>query len=112
SSSETRIGSSCTYYEECFVTKMKRALEEARVIVVNHALFFADLAVKMAADGRGFAGAGALPPYDAVIFDEAHELETAATDFFGVRLSGARIHALVRDADRAFASAGQGTDGT
>jgi ATP-dependent DNA helicase DinG len=106
SSSETRIGAGCTYYDACFVTKMKRDLEEARVVVVNHHLFFADLAVKMAADSRGYAGAGALPPYDAVIFDEAHELETIATDFFGVRVSAARVHALLRDADRAFVAAG------
>lgn len=106
SSSETRIGASCTYYDDCFVTKMKRDLEEARVIVVNHALFFADLAVKIAAAERGFAGAGALPPYDAVIFDEAHELESSATDFFGVRLTRARVEALLRDADRAFVGAG------
>ena len=85
--------------------EMKRDLEEARLLVVNHALFFADLAVKMAASGRGFAAAGALPPYDAVIFDEAHELEAAATDFFGVRISGARVEALARDADRAFVAA-------
>src|SRR6185437_6757677 len=91
SSSETRIGQGCSYFEKCFVTRMKRDLDEARLIVVNHALFFADLAVKAAASGRGFAAAGALPPYDAVIFDEAHELEAAATDFFGVRLSGARV---------------------
>ena len=106
SSSETRIGQSCSYYEACFVTRMKRDLEAARVVVVNHALFFADLAVKVAATERGFAGAGALPPYDAVIFDEAHELESAATDFFGVRISRARVEALLRDADRAFVSAG------
>jgi ATP-dependent DNA helicase DinG len=106
SSSETRIGQGCAYYEECFVTKMKRDLDEARVLVVNHALFFADLAVKMAASDRGFAGAGALPPYDAVIFDEAHELEAAATDFFGVRVSRARVEALARDADRTFVAAG------
>jgi ATP-dependent DNA helicase DinG len=106
SSSETRIGQGCAHYEACFVTRMKRDLEEARLIVVNHALFFADLAVKMAASERGFAGAGALPPYDAVIFDEAHELEAVATDFFGVRFSGARVEALARDADRAFVAAG------
>jgi ATP-dependent DNA helicase DinG len=106
SSSETRIGAGCTYYDACFVTRMKRGLEEARVIVVNHALFFADLSVKLAAAERGFAGAGALPPYDAVIFDEAHELESAATDFFGVRVSRARVEALVRDADRAFVASG------
>ena len=106
SSSDTRIGQSCAYYDDCFVTKMKRDLEQARVIVVNHALFFADLAVKISAAERGFAGAGALPSYDAVIFDEAHELESAATDFFGVRVSGARIEALARDADRTFVAAG------
>jgi ATP-dependent DNA helicase DinG len=106
SSSETRIGASCAYFDECFVSRMKRDLDEARLLIVNHALFFADLAVKIAAAERGFAGAGALPAYDAVIFDEAHELESAATDFFGVRISGARVAALLRDADRAFVSAG------
>ncbi|MFT3770947.1 MAG: ATP-dependent DNA helicase [Minicystis sp.] len=106
SSSETRVGQNCEFYERCFVTRMKRDLEEARLIVVNHHLFFADLAVKMAAEGRGFGGAGALPPYDAVIFDEAHELESVATDFFGVRLSRARLDALLRDADKAFVAAG------
>src|SRR6185295_11354753 len=106
SSSETRIGSSCTYYDDCFVTKMRRELEQARVIVVNHHLFFADLSVKLAAERRGFQGGGALPPYDAVIFDEAHELEDIATDFFGVRISGARVEAMLRDADRAFVASG------
>jgi len=106
SSSETRIGSSCSYYDDCFVTRMKRDLERARLIVVNHHLFFADLAVKLAAAQRGFAGAGALPPYDAVIFDEAHELEAIATDFFGVRVSRARLESMLRDATRAFVSAG------
>lgn len=108
SSSETRIGSSCSYYERCFVTRMKREAEEARLLVVNHHLFFADLAVKMAAARRGFSGAGALPPYDAVVFDEAHQLEDIATGFFGVRLSRARIDAILRDADRSFLAAGLG----
>jgi ATP-dependent DNA helicase DinG len=106
SSSETRIGQGCEYHAECFVTRMRRDMEQARVVVVNHALFFADLAVKIAAEKRGFAVAGALPPYDAVIFDEAHELEHVATDFFGVRVSGARIESMLRDADRAFVAAG------
>ena len=104
SSSETRIGSSCAYYEKCFVTRMKREAEEAQVIVVNHHLFFADLALKL---GRsGVPGAGALPPYDAVIFDEAHELEDVATEFFGTRISGTRVDSMLRDADRAFVAAG------
>src|SRR5262245_7082524 len=106
SSSDTRIGASCAYFNECFVTRMKREMEQARIIVVNHHLFFADLAVKMAASRRGFAGAGALPPYDAVIFDEAHELEDIATDFFGTRISKARVETMLRDADRSFVASG------
>jgi ATP-dependent DNA helicase DinG len=104
SSSETRIGSSCTFFERCFVTRMKRDAEQARVMVVNHHLFFADLALKL---GRGgVPGAGALPPYDAVIFDEAHELEDIATEFFGTRISRTRVESLLRDADRAFIANG------
>lgn len=104
SSSETRIGSSCTYYERCYVTRMKREAEAARIVVVNHHLFFADLALKV---GRGdVPGAGALPPYDAVIFDEAHELEEIATDFFGTRVTGTRIDTMLRDAERAFIASG------
>lgn len=106
SSSETRVGASCAYFEDCFVTKMKRDMERAQIVVVNHHLFFADLAVKSAARERGFAGAGALPPYDAVIFDEAHELEAIATDFFGVRVSRARVESMLRDTDRAFVAGG------
>ena len=106
SSSDTRIGASCDYYEACFVTRMKRDAERARIVVVNHHLFFGDLAVRSAAKARGFASAGALPPYDAVIFDEAHELEDVATSFFGVRLSRLRVDAMLRDADRAFLAHG------
>lgn len=104
SSSETRIGSNCQFYERCYVTRMKREAEAARIVVVNHHLFFADLALKI---GRGdIPGAGALPPYDAVIFDEAHELEDIATDFFGTRVTGTRIETMLRDADRAFMATG------
>jgi ATP-dependent DNA helicase DinG len=106
SSSETRIGSSCKHYEECFVTKVKREAERARIVIVNHHLFFADLAVKLAAERRGFGGAGVLPAYEAVVFDEAHEIEDAATMFFGVRVSGSRFEAMSRDADKAFIAAG------
>lgn len=106
SSSETRIGASCTYFDACFVTRMKRDMERARLLIVNHHLFFADLAVKTAAAKRGWGGAGVLPPYDAVIFDEAHQLEDIATEFFGTRLSRTRMDTMLRDADRAFVAAG------
>jgi len=96
SGSDTRIGARCRHYEECFVTRMKRAAEEAQLVVVNHHLFFADLAVR-----GSHAGAAVLPEYDAVVFDEAHQLEDVATEFFGVRVSSARLETLVRDAQRA-----------
>ncbi len=97
SSTETRIGAGCTYYDECFVTRMRREAEQAQVVVVNHHLFFADLALRTGKNG-GFGGA--IPAYDAVIFDEAHQIESVATDFFGVRISSARLDSLVRDARR------------
>jgi ATP-dependent DNA helicase DinG len=93
SSSETRIGQSCRFHSECFVTRMKRAAEAARLVVVNHHLFFADLALRGAHPGR------VIPDYDAVIFDEAHQLEDVATTFFGVRVSEARITRLLRELD-------------
>jgi ATP-dependent DNA helicase DinG len=91
SSSDTRLGQSCQYYSECFVTRMKRSAEAASIVVVNHHLFFADLALRGAHPGR------VIPDYDAVIFDEAHQLEDVATTFFGVRVSEARITRLLRE---------------
>ena len=102
SSTETRIGAGCKYYDECFVTRMRREAEQANVVVVNHHLFFADLALRTGkAGGIGFA----IPSYDAVIFDEAHQIESVATDFFGVRISTARIDSLLRDARRGVTAA-------
>jgi ATP-dependent DNA helicase DinG len=98
SSSETRIGSGCEYFEQCFVSRMRREAEEAQIVIVNHHLFLADLALREAA-----RGASVLPAYDAVVFDEAHALEDIATDFFGVRISSARVESLVRDAERTLA---------
>ncbi len=97
SSTDTRVGAGCKYYDECFVTRMRRQAEEAQVVVVNHHLFFADLALRTGKAG-GFGGA--IPTYDAVIFDEAHQIESVATDFFGVKISTARLDSLVRDARR------------
>jgi ATP-dependent DNA helicase DinG len=96
SSSDTRIGSSCTHHEDCFVTRMKREAAAARLVIVNHHLFFADLALRGPHPGR------VLPDYEAVIFDEAHHLEDIATQFFSVRVSSSKLEALVRDAENAF----------
>lgn len=95
SGSDTRIGARCEHYDDCFVTHVRRRAEGAQLVVVNHHLFFADLALR----DTGFASV--LPDYDAVIFDEAHQLEDTATLFFGSRLSTAMIERLVRDARHA-----------
>jgi len=98
SGSDTRIGARCEHYDECFVTRVRRRAEGAQLIVVNHHLFFADLALR----DTGFASV--LPDYDAVIFDEAHQIEDTATLFFGSRLSTAMLERLARDARAALRS--------
>jgi len=96
SSTDTRIGVECKYYDVCHVTRMRREAERANLVVVSHHLFLADLALR--AGPRGDY-ASAIPPYDAVVFDEAQRLEGIATDFFGVRVTSARVDALLRDAE-------------
>lgn len=102
SGTDTRIGARCTYYDRCFVTRMRARAEAADVVIVNHHLFFADLAL------RGSHPGSAIPDYDAVIFDEAHLIEDVATDFFGVSVSTTRLALLVRDAQRVLAAVGLG----
>jgi ATP-dependent DNA helicase DinG len=97
SSADTRRGSQCSAYERCFVTKMRREAEEAKIVIVNHHLFFADLAMRGPHPGR------VLPNYEAVIFDEAHQLEDIATDFFGVKVTSLRFERLAQDLERAHA---------
>jgi ATP-dependent DNA helicase DinG len=94
SSSDTRVGVGCQYHGDCYVTRMKRDAEAARLVVVNHHLFFADLALRGPHPGR------VLPDYDAVVFDEAHQLEDIATAFFSVRVSQARLTHLLQEVER------------
>lgn len=92
--SDSCLGARCPLYEGCFVTRARRRAAEARLVVVNHALFFADLALR----ARGGEDAlTVLPKYDAVVFDEAHALEDAATEHFGMQVSSARVQALAAD---------------
>jgi ATP-dependent DNA helicase DinG len=102
SSTETRIGATCEHFDACFVTRMRREAEDAQIVVVNHHLFLADLALRSGPRG---AHASVLPAYDAVVFDEAHQIEDIATHFFGVAVSNARIDSLVRDAERSLSNA-------
>ena len=90
---EARLGKRCPYYERCHVTAARRAADKADLILVNHHLYFADLALRATAPG-----ARVLPEHDAVIFDEAHQLEEVATEHFGLRVTTARLGGLVRDA--------------
>lgn len=90
---DTRIGPRCPFYEQCFITQARRRAENADLIVVNHHLYFADQALRAA-----HPGARVLPAHDAVIFDEAHQLEDVMTDHFGVQVSTVRLAQLARDA--------------
>ena len=93
--SEACIGQKCTQFERCFITEMRRRALESDIVIVNHHLFFADLAIKRAADGA--PEAGVLPEAGIAIFDEAHELEDVAGTYFGVSVSNLRFDELARD---------------
>jgi ATP-dependent DNA helicase DinG len=88
-------GQKCSEFERCFITEMRRKAMESDIIIVNHHLFFADLAIKLQADGA--PDAGILPEAGAVIFDEAHELEDVAGNYFGISVSNLRMEDLARD---------------
>jgi len=88
---ELCTGQKCQQFERCFLTEMHRRAHESDIIIVNHHLFFADLAVKD--DDFG----GIIPEYAAVVFDEAHEIEDVAGKYFGVGVSNYQFQELVRD---------------
>ncbi|MGA3035162.1 MAG: ATP-dependent DNA helicase [Terracidiphilus sp.] len=91
------LGSTCPDYRRCFITEMRRRALESDIIIVNHHLFFADLAVKR--EAAAAPDAGILPEAAAVIFDEAHELEEVASSYFGLSVSNIRFEELARDID-------------
>src|SRR6202166_4430639 len=95
--SDACIGQKCSEFERCFVTEMRRRGMESDIIIVNHHLFFADLAIKLQADGA--PDAGILPEAAAVIFDEAPEWEVGAGDTFGISVSNLRVEELARDVE-------------
>jgi ATP-dependent DNA helicase DinG len=96
---DARIGPRCPYFERCFVTQARRLADQAQLVLVNHHLYFADRVLRAASPG-----ARILPDHDAVIFDEAHQLEDVATEHFGARISTHRLAELVRDAYQALSS--------
>ncbi|MGB9234338.1 MAG: ATP-dependent DNA helicase [Terriglobales bacterium] len=94
---DTCLGQKCKEYDRCFITEMRRRAAESDIIIVNHHLFFADLSIKLEAEGA--PDAGVLPECGAVIFDEAHELEDIAGNYFGISVSNLRMEELARDTE-------------
>jgi ATP-dependent DNA helicase DinG len=94
---EACLGQTCPDWEGCFITSMRRKALESDIVIVNHHLFFADMAIKLQAGAS--ADAGVLPAAGAVIFDEAHELEETASNYFGIGLSTQRFDELARDVE-------------
>ncbi|HVH60182.1 MAG TPA: ATP-dependent DNA helicase [Candidatus Sulfotelmatobacter sp.] len=91
---DTCTGQKCPSFDPCFVTGMHQRAKDADLIIVNHHLFFADLALKQ--DDFG----SILPEYSAVVFDEAHEMEDVASEYFGRQISNFRFEELARDTDQ------------
>jgi len=83
------LGKKCKFYEECHWQAAKRRMQGGNILVVNHALFFSDLALRS-------AGVQYLPKYDVVILDEAHTVEDVAGEHFGVRISEGSVKYLLR----------------
>ncbi len=89
--SEICIGQKCTDFDACFITRMRDRAQRADIVVVNHHLFFADLALRNSMYGS------VLPDYSAVILDEAHLIEDVASEYFGAQVSNYQVEDLLRD---------------
>lgn len=85
------LGRDCPDYEDCYLVQARRKALEADVIVVNHHLFFADLALKDTGFGE------LIPEADAIVFDEAHQIPDIASDYFGETLSTRQLHDMAKD---------------
>jgi len=83
------MGRKCPHNAECFYYMARRRMSHAQILVVNHALYFTDLALRM-------EGVAMLPKHDIVIFDEAHTLEAVAGDHLGLRLTNGQVEFTLR----------------
>ncbi|MBW1935108.1 MAG: ATP-dependent DNA helicase [Deltaproteobacteria bacterium] len=93
-SSEQCLGTECPSWDDCYLNRLRRKAAQARIIVVNHHLLFADLVVKEGGFGE------IIPRFQALVFDEAHALEDIATTYFGESLSTNQLMELVSDIER------------
>ncbi len=79
------LGRRCKTYDQCHYYRARRRVQGAQILVVNHALFFTDLAI------RGQAGFGILPDYDVAILDECHTLESVASSHLGLKITNGQV---------------------
>ena len=91
STADNCLGSRCTFFDDCFLVEARRRAQAADVVIVNHHLLLADLALKEAGFGN------LLPDAEAVIVDEAHQLPETAQQFFGVTVGSRELQRLARD---------------
>ena len=82
------LGKKCPTYDDCFYYKARRRVWNADILIVNHALFFSDLALRR-------EGASILPDYDVVVFDEAHTIEAVAADHLGISVTSGQVDYLL-----------------
>ena len=82
------LGKKCRTYKDCFYFAARRRMTSANLLIVNHALFMTDLALR----GRGTS---LLPEYDVAIFDEAHTVEAVAAEHLGLRISQSQVDYLL-----------------
>jgi len=82
------MGRDCPRYSDCYFFKARRRVHNAHLLVVNHSLFFSDLALRR-------VGASLLPDYDVVVFDEAHTIEAVAADHLGIDLANTQVDYLL-----------------
>lgn len=104
--SEMCTGQRCPQFDRCFITQMHQRALESDIIIVNHHLFFADLAIKENGDSLGI-----IPEYSSVIFDEAHEIEDVAGQHFGASVSNHQLTDLRRDVTAIARQRGVGSKG-
>lgn len=91
STTESCLGSDCPHYKDCYVVQARRKAMEADIVVVNHHLFCADMAVKETGFGE------LIPEAELVIFDEAHQLPDIASQYFGQLLSSRQLFDICKD---------------
>ncbi|MBF0175648.1 MAG: ATP-dependent DNA helicase [Magnetococcales bacterium] len=100
STTDNCLGQQCAEYDVCFLMRARERARHAHLVVVNHHLFCADLAVREGGFGE------ILPDYDRVVFDEAHQLPDVVTRFFGWEISNHQLRELARDGTSEFAEVG------